>query len=247
MEVIHPDLNKPVPVVGVHALYLVSRTVVYDPGPPPVSMELKPKDNDIAVVLNPVPGGPEAASLLGAIATVDFDPGVSTPVSLQAVVAAVPVVTGVMSIIGPATVIPVGFAGGTYQLFLRRPIPPALMCIVDGDGNVVPFSGKSISIAVTVPADRDNAYDCIAVDLNVNRAAGVEITKGGGSLVGRDLAVIKTDGDFILRFNNNANDDIPQTTTDHGSFENTDFTKVFLQHAPLGAGKKAYLYVGRKV
>lgn len=245
MEVIDPLLNKPSQVIGVYALYLIPVSVPYIMGPPMVSMILRPKDNDITVVT--VPGGAEGVVVTGSIVTVTFVAAASTPVSLQAVIAADPVAKLLLSIDGPATAIPGAYPGGTYPLFTRRPIPPVLMNIVDADGNVVPFSGKSISIAVTVPADRDNAYDCVTVDLNVNRAAGVEITKGGGSLVGRNFAVVSTDGDFILRFNANTNDDIPQTVTDHGSFDNTDFTKVYLQHAPLGAGKKAYLYVGRKV
>lgn len=246
MEVIDPTLDRPVPVIGVSALYLVQkRSKFATVAGADKFIYFTPKDNDITAVL--AQGMAEAVNVVGAQVQIDFVPTVSTPASLQAVVAVHPVAKDLLSVSGDLVALPLAYLGGTFPLFVRRPIPPALMCIIDGDGNVVPFSGKSISIAVTVPADRDNAYDCVAVDLNVNRAGGVEITKGGGSLVGRDLAVIKTDGDFILRFNNNANDDIPQTTTDHGSFENTDFTKVFLQHAPLGAGKKAYLYVGRKV
>lgn len=247
MDVIDPNLRKPFSVIGVMAKYLEAREVVYVTGPSPVSLWLRPKDNDISAVLNPVPGGPESVIVVGAQVTVDFDPGVSTPVSLQAVVSALPAADALMAIDGGVTPIPATFVGGTWDLYLLRPIVPALMHVIDGDGDAVPFSGKSISIAVTVAPDRDNAYDCVSVDLGVARAApGVEITKGGGSLVGRNLSVVSTGGDFDLKFNSNANDAIPQTVADHGAFEGTDFLKVFMTNIAQ-PGKTAVLYVGKKV
>jgi hypothetical protein len=209
-------------------------------GPPMVSMLLRPKDNDIAVVT--VPGGAEGVVVTGSIVTVTFVAAASTPVSLQAVVAADPVAKLLLSIDGPATAIPATYPGGTYPLFTRRPIPPVLMNIVDGDGNVVPFSGKSISIAVTVPADRDNTYKCLAVDLGVARAAPGLLFL----FAGRNLSIVSTDGNFILKFNTNASDAIPQTPSDHGSFENTEFTRFYIENLAQ-PGKTAHIYIGQKV
>lgn len=92
----------------------------------------------------------------------------------------------------------------------------------------------------------DNSYDCVTVALSPAALVPTEILSGGLSIAGRDLAVVFTDGTFDLRLNAAASPAIPQSPTDHGSWDNTVFTKIFMSYANQ-PGKTAVLYVGKRV
>lgn len=105
MEVIHPELNATQQVIGVLGRRLLARSVPYGVGK---HIIFTPFNTDVTIVV--VAGAGESVALGDKLITITTNDGVSTPGSLQIVVAGDPTADEWLSISGDADVLPVGFA-----------------------------------------------------------------------------------------------------------------------------------------
>lgn len=136
MEVIHPRLNKPVPVVGVLARELLPKSFDFDVTAARKLCTFTPKGND--AIVNLTPGAAEAIGVVGATVNITYVTGASTVASIAALVAGSPAADALVSVSGDAGTFTTA-ASVTLDLWEDRPIPPVLAYVLDADGNVVPM------------------------------------------------------------------------------------------------------------
>lgn len=241
MQVIHPDLQKPVQVVGAIARHMATKRFLYDAGPPAKYLIFSPKDVDCKVTLNSA--GAENITVAGETVTIDFVQAVSTLASLQALIAGDAAAAALIDLTGDAGTLPVTFAGGTKELFELRPVSTSLMFVIDDDGNVVPFSGDSISVTVNAVMELDNAYEMKSVDLGVLRAGLTEVWAGSA----RTLIIWELDGDCSISFDA-ASNEIPLKSRPVGDRDgwSREYVKIFVKNVAQ-VGKTLLMYIGKKV